>query len=221
MVKHCQQLDQILDFLRSGSHPHACADGGNGQQAACIYRPACATKRLLAEKFELFTGLNRLHRPVEFYYYPNEDHSPDHPLARLSTLQRNLDWYRFWLQGHYEDPAQDDPGRYARWRDLLKLQKESDRSEGIAAPPSWRRAQAEDGLAATSKPGGFSGARKSISATVFKVMRTGQMTCPARGHMAEFPTRRLRTRRSCRRAGRQRSWPRLARALFRLLALNC
>jgi hypothetical protein len=105
---------------------------GNKQPA---FTDPLAPPRLLAEKFELFTGLNRLHRPVEFYYYPNEDHSPDHPLARLSTLQRNLDWYRFWLQGH-EDPAQDDPGRYARWRDLLKLQKESDRSEGIAAPPS-------------------------------------------------------------------------------------
>src|ERR1700739_33688 len=85
-----------------------------------------APPRLLAETFELFTGLNRLHRPVELYFYPNEDHSPDHPLARLSTLERNLDWYRFWLQGH-ETPAPDDPDRYVRWRELLKLQNENER----------------------------------------------------------------------------------------------
>ncbi|MGC2161537.1 MAG: hypothetical protein WA634_06505, partial [Silvibacterium sp.] len=53
----------------------------------------------LAYSFELFTGLSRLGKPVELYYYPTEDHQPDHPLARLASLQRNLDWYRFWLQG--------------------------------------------------------------------------------------------------------------------------
>jgi dipeptidyl aminopeptidase/acylaminoacyl peptidase len=94
-----------------------------------------APPRLLAETFELFTGLNRLHRPVELYFYPNEDHLPDHPLARLSTLQRNLDWYRFWLQGH-ENPAADDPDRYARWRGLVKLQNENEKNAGIASPLS-------------------------------------------------------------------------------------
>jgi hypothetical protein len=38
--------------------------------------------------------LNRLGKPAQLYYYPNENHLPDDPKARLATLQRNLDWYR-------------------------------------------------------------------------------------------------------------------------------
>jgi dipeptidyl aminopeptidase/acylaminoacyl peptidase len=55
--------------------------------------------RGLIPYFEVFAGLSRLGTPVELYYYPNEDHQPEHPLARLASLQRNLAWYRFWLLG--------------------------------------------------------------------------------------------------------------------------
>lgn len=79
----------------------------------------------LAPHFELFTALNRLGKPVELYYYPSEGHEPDHPRARLGTLQRNLDWYRFWLQG-YVDTRPESAGQYARWRKLLEIQKTSD-----------------------------------------------------------------------------------------------
>lgn len=75
----------------------------------------------LADSFEVFTGLNRLNKPVELYYYPNEDHTPEHPQARLATLQRNLDWYRFWLKDEEDrDPAKAE--QYKRWRELRKLQ---------------------------------------------------------------------------------------------------
>ena len=79
----------------------------------------------LAPRFETFTGLNRLHKPVELYYYPNEVHQPEHPRARLASLQRNLDWYRFWLQG-YQRPTPEDPQQYVRWRNLRELQGKSD-----------------------------------------------------------------------------------------------
>jgi dipeptidyl aminopeptidase/acylaminoacyl peptidase len=72
--------------------------------------------------FEILTGLSKLGRPVELYFYPNEAHQPDHPLARISSLQRNLDWYRFWLQG-YERPNPEEPQQYVRWRELRKLQQ--------------------------------------------------------------------------------------------------
>jgi dipeptidyl aminopeptidase/acylaminoacyl peptidase len=75
----------------------------------------------LASSLELFSGLTRLNRPVEFFYYPNEDHQPDHPLARLSSLQRNIDWYRFWLQG-YEDPATAKADQYRLWEGLCDQQ---------------------------------------------------------------------------------------------------
>jgi hypothetical protein len=78
----------------------------------------------LAQSFEVFSGLNRLNKPVELYYYPNEGHTPDHPQARLATLQRNVDWYRFWLQG-YERPNPEDPQQYIRWRSLRTLQQDA------------------------------------------------------------------------------------------------
>ena len=75
--------------------------------------------------FELFTGLNRLNKPVELYYYPLEGHTPDHPQARLGSLQRNVDWFRFWLKGEEDqDPAKAE--QYARWRELRKLQEVND-----------------------------------------------------------------------------------------------
>jgi dipeptidyl aminopeptidase/acylaminoacyl peptidase len=81
----------------------------------------------LATHFELFTGLNQLNKPIELYYYPNEGHQPDHPQARLANLQRNLDWYRFWLQG-YERPNPEDPDQYVRWHRLRALEDEADRT---------------------------------------------------------------------------------------------
>jgi len=75
----------------------------------------------LATDFEVASGLARLNTPTELYYYPNEVHQPEHPQARLASLQRNLDWYRFWLQG-YERPAPEDPDQYTRWRRLRTLE---------------------------------------------------------------------------------------------------
>jgi dipeptidyl aminopeptidase/acylaminoacyl peptidase len=77
---------------------------------------------VLAVCYEVSKGLTRLGKPVEMYYYPNEEHQPDHPKARLASLQRNLDWYRFWLQGYEEKAPDYDPDQYVRWRKLKALQ---------------------------------------------------------------------------------------------------
>jgi dipeptidyl aminopeptidase/acylaminoacyl peptidase len=74
----------------------------------------------IVEKEEVFTGLMRLGKPVELYYYPLEMHQPDDPLARLSSLTRNVDWYRYWLQG-YEKPNPEDPDQYKRWDRMREL----------------------------------------------------------------------------------------------------
>ncbi len=87
----------------------------------------------LAYSFELFTGMSRLGEPVELYYYPTEDHQPDHPQARLASLQRNLAWYRFWLQGYRErnpgDASQDIP-----WSRLEEVRRHQ--SAEAASPPA-------------------------------------------------------------------------------------
>lgn len=75
----------------------------------------------LAKQYEVFVGLSRLARPVDLYYYPFEQHQVDHPMARIAALQRNVDWYRFWLQG-YERPNADDPNQFRRWESLRSQQ---------------------------------------------------------------------------------------------------
>jgi dipeptidyl aminopeptidase/acylaminoacyl peptidase len=86
---------------------------GNGLRFTDVKNPPSN----LESAFEVFTGLSRLHRPVELYYYPFESHQPDDPLARLGSLERNLDWYEFWLKG-VERSEVRDRGQYLRWRAL-------------------------------------------------------------------------------------------------------
>jgi hypothetical protein len=78
----------------------------------------------LATKWEVSAGLERLHKPVEVYYYPDEEHQPDHPQARLASLERNVDWFRFWLLGQ-EDPDPQKSDQYDRWRRLREKQNTS------------------------------------------------------------------------------------------------
>ncbi|HEY0701226.1 MAG TPA: hypothetical protein VGD60_00520 [Candidatus Acidoferrales bacterium] len=81
----------------------------------------------LITSYEVFAGLNRLNRPVELYYYPNEGHTPEHPQARLATMQRNVDWYRFWLEG-YERSNPADTDQYKRWEQLRELHNADERA---------------------------------------------------------------------------------------------
>lgn len=77
----------------------------------------------VAVRYEITKGLSDLHKPFEIYYYPNESHQPEHPRARLASLQRNVDWYRFWLQG-YIDQAPSKREQYRRWLLLKQLQQD-------------------------------------------------------------------------------------------------
>lgn len=95
---------------------------GYGEKDSDPTRPS----NYLAKHLEEYVGLSRLHKPVELYYYPLEQHQMDHPLARIAALQRNVDWYRFWLQG-YERPNPEDPGQYKRWEHLREL-RDADRN---------------------------------------------------------------------------------------------
>ncbi len=76
--------------------------------------------------YEFFVALARQGKPVELYHYPKGAHPLDTPFERVASLQRNVDWFRFWMQG-YEGKAPDyDPGQYVRWRELRKLQKKNE-----------------------------------------------------------------------------------------------
>jgi len=71
--------------------------------------------------YEFHTALNVLGKAVELFFYPGGEHPLDTPFERVASLQRNLDWFRFWMQ-HKEDPAPAyDPDQFVRWRELVKV----------------------------------------------------------------------------------------------------
>ena len=54
---------------------------------------------------------------AELYVFPNESHQKFQPKHKLAVYARNVDWFRFWLQG-YEDPNPIKKQQYAHWREM-------------------------------------------------------------------------------------------------------
>lgn len=54
---------------------------------------------------------------ADLYVYPDEPHQKFQPRHKLAAYERNLDWFRFWLQG-VEDPVPNKQDQYARWRQM-------------------------------------------------------------------------------------------------------
>lgn len=54
-------------------------------------------------------------RRSDLYVYPNEAHQKFQPRHKLAVYQRNVDWFRFWLQG-IEDADARKAGQYRHWR---------------------------------------------------------------------------------------------------------
>lgn len=61
--------------------------------------------------------LIRRHR-ADLYVFPDEPHIKFQPRHKLAVYERNLDWFRFWLQ-NIEDPSSAKKRQYAYWR-LMK-----------------------------------------------------------------------------------------------------
>ena len=63
---------------------------------------------------ETFTALREAGQPVEMYVFPDEHHIKWQPEHRRAIYERNLDWFRFWLQSHV-DPDPVKAAQYVRW----------------------------------------------------------------------------------------------------------
>ncbi len=75
---------------------------------------------------ESFTALKEAGQPVEMLVFPQEFHLKWQPLHRRAIYQRNIDWFRFWLQGRIDpDPAKVE--QYRRWTAMRDLQKGNQR----------------------------------------------------------------------------------------------
>lgn len=65
--------------------------------------------------------LMREHK-ADLYVFPNAPHFKYQPKQLLAANQRNLDWFRFWLQGYEDaDPAKAD--QYQLWRAMRETKK--------------------------------------------------------------------------------------------------
>lgn len=55
--------------------------------------------------------------PTEYVVYPKTPHNLSTPSLQREAAQRNLDWFRFWIDG-VRDPAPGKAEQYRRWTDL-------------------------------------------------------------------------------------------------------
>lgn len=76
------------------------------------------------QSLEFYAAAKRYGKQVEQYIYPDEPHIFSQPVHRIASMQRNLDWFNFWLQGKEDaDPAKTE--QYKRWRELKKLHEKN------------------------------------------------------------------------------------------------
>jgi len=75
----------------------------------------------LTGNMEFFVALKRQGKPVEMFSYPTGEHDLDLPSQRLASLRRNVDWFRFWMQGTEGTPPAYDLEQFVRWNELRKL----------------------------------------------------------------------------------------------------
>jgi hypothetical protein len=60
-------------------------------------------------------------KPTDVYIFPNETHEKWQPVHLRVIMERNLDWFRFWLQG-IEDINAGKSDQYARWEVMCRQQ---------------------------------------------------------------------------------------------------
>lgn len=56
---------------------------------------------------------------ADMYVFPDEPHIKFQPMHKLAAYERNVDWFRFWLQG-YEDPNPAKMRQYKHWRRMRR-----------------------------------------------------------------------------------------------------
>jgi hypothetical protein len=80
------------------------------------------------DHWEIFSNLRYLRSPVELFVIPDIEHGVhilQNPAQRLASQGGTVDWFSFWLKDE-EDPDPAKTEQHKRWRELRKLQQESD-----------------------------------------------------------------------------------------------
>lgn len=86
---------------------------------------------------QLYARLAGAGTPAELFAFPDEAHIKIQPRHRLAVYERNLDWFRYWLQG-YSDPDPAKAAQYRRWERLRDRQRASRRTTAstVATAPA-------------------------------------------------------------------------------------
>lgn len=89
---------------------------------------------------ELVAKLHAEGTPTELYAFPDEMHLKVEPRHKMAVYQRNLDWFRYWLED-YRDPDPTKADQYQRWNQLrarwnASKEKISKSAATAPAPPS-------------------------------------------------------------------------------------
>lgn len=74
---------------------------------------------------------------ADMYVFPDETHIKFQPRHKLAVYERNVDWFRFWLQG-YEDHNPAKREQYAHWREMRDQQCKRLAGKGHPAPSYCR-----------------------------------------------------------------------------------
>jgi dipeptidyl aminopeptidase/acylaminoacyl peptidase len=78
--------------------------------------------------WEWFSGLSRLHKPVDLVYLPHAPHQLVRPWERMTSQQGTVDWFAFWLKGEEDhDPKKSE--QLVRWRHLRDLGQQNHASD--------------------------------------------------------------------------------------------
>jgi hypothetical protein len=78
-------------------------------------------------KWNWFSGLLLMGKPVDFIYLPRGTHLLTKPAERLISQQGNVDWFCFWLKDE-EDEDLSKRDLYSRWQ-LLRDARRRDREK--------------------------------------------------------------------------------------------
>jgi hypothetical protein len=90
----------------------------------------------ILSKWEIFSRLRHLDKPVEMYVMPQIARFPTHeiqnPAQIVAIQQRVIDWFCFWLNGD-EDRDTSKSDQYERWRELKGLRDADLKTKGPAS----------------------------------------------------------------------------------------
>ena len=96
----------------------------NAEKVKAAFLMNAADSEVLASLM-FWNAMKELNKPIEMFIYAGEGHIKNQPKHRYEIYERNLDWFKFWLQAkETSDPAKQK--QYERWRAIRDATKKDE-----------------------------------------------------------------------------------------------